>query len=146
MTDKVTYCVCVQYLKKGKPVVVPGLGVRKEVILPPAYMRWAVSMSDDKLNTPEAMADADQARWTLGHDGPIIDSWQGMLVKSDLNRVLEGICAALSDELELAFDAHFGAETETWRDIELRSVVNRAIAQANSRFTVGLPLCSYPLP
>lgn len=133
-----------KFLSKGQPVVLPGMGFRKEVILPPQHMRWVLAQSDDRLSVPEAMAELDQARWSLGHDTPITDPWQGMLVKTELNRVLESICAALNDELSVAFDAHFGTNTDAWRDIELRPTISKAIAQANSRFTVGLPLCRNP--
>ncbi|KAI9898919.1 hypothetical protein N3K66_005380 [Trichothecium roseum] len=132
------------FLVKGQPVVVPGMGFRKEVIMPPSYLRWVLSQPDAVLNTAQAMAEVDQAKYSLGHEGPVTDSWQGMLVKTELNRVLEGICVALSEELGLAFDAHFGKDTENWKEIDLRATVSKAIAQANGRFTVGLPLCRDP--
>lgn len=130
-----------QYLKHGRPVVLPGMGVRKEVILPPAYMRWVNSQPKHRLSVSEGMAEVDQAQWCLGHTGPVLDGWQGMLVKTDLNRALEGLCAALDDELTLAFDTHFGTDTTTWREIDLRDAMSKVIAQASARFTVGLPLC-----
>jgi hypothetical protein len=128
-------------LSQGRPVVLPGMGFRKEVFLPPSQMRWVLSQSDDHLSVPDAMVEIDQAHWSLGHNGPVTDAWQGMLIKTELNRVLESVCAALNDELVVAFDEHFGTDTNVWRDIDLRPTIARAIAQANSRFTVGLPLC-----
>lgn len=130
-----------KYLSQGRPVVLPGMGFRKEVFLPPSQMRWVLSQSDDHLSVPDAMVEIDQAHWSLGHNGPVTDAWQGMLIKTELNRVLESVCAALNDELVVAFDEHFGTDTNVWRDIDLRPTIARAIAQANSRFTVGLPLC-----
>ncbi|CAI6090501.1 unnamed protein product [Clonostachys chloroleuca] len=132
------------YLKLGKPVVIPGMGFRKEVLLPPSMIRWVLVQPASRLNVPHAMAEMDQAKFTLGHDGPILDSWQGLLVKTELNRVLEAICASLNDELGRAFDKHFGDDEENWVEFKLRETISRAIAQANSRFTVGLPLCRDP--
>ncbi|KAF4124822.1 Cytochrome P450 [Geosmithia morbida] len=130
-----------QYLKHGRPVVVPGIGSRKEVILPPEHIRWALAQPESRLSVAEAMAEVDQAHWSLGHAGPVLDSWQGLLIKTELNRSLETICSALSDELGRAFDKHFGTDTTTWREIDLRNTITKVVAQANSRFTVGLPLC-----
>jgi hypothetical protein len=87
------------------------------------------------------MIDVNQATYSLGHSGPILDGWQGMLVKTELNRVLETLCEALDDELIFAFDSHFGTDTTSWREIDLRATLAKVIAQAGARFTVGLPVC-----
>lgn len=104
-------------------------------------MRWISSQPDHVLNTMAAFAEMDQVRWSLGHDTVIVDSWQGMLVKTEMNRVLENTCAAMQDELHRAFDAKFGTDTDAWKEIDLLPTVSRIVAQAASRFTVGAPLC-----
>ncbi|KAJ4312060.1 hypothetical protein N0V84_010133 [Fusarium piperis] len=129
------------YLKKGKPVVIPGFGFRKEVILPQSSMKWVLSQPDDVLNVTKAFAEMNQIKWSLGHEEIAVDGWQGMLVKSDLNRVLENIVNAMNNELKNVFDEQFGKDTENWKEIDLRSTVQIVVAQAASRFTVGLPLC-----
>jgi hypothetical protein len=132
-----------QYIKKGKPVVIPGFGFRKEVILPQSSMKWALSQPDEVLNVTKAFAEVNQVRWSLGHEKIAVDAWQGMLVKSDLNRVLENIVNAMNNELKTVFDEQFGKDTENWREIDLRSTIQIIVAQAASRFTVGLPLCKF---
>lgn len=107
-------------------------------------MRWTLSQPEDRLSVAEAMAEVDQAHWSLGHAGPVLDSWQGMLIKKDLNRSLENVCSTLGEELGRAFETHFGTDTLSWRDIDLRDTVTKVVAQANSRFTVGAPLCRDP--
>ncbi|KAI8654609.1 hypothetical protein NCS57_01207500 [Fusarium keratoplasticum] len=129
------------YIKKGKPVVIPGFGFRKEVILPQSSMKWVLSQPDEVLNVTKAFAEVNQVRWSLGHEKIAVDAWQGMLVKSDLNRVLENIVNAMNNELKTVFDEQFGKDTENWREIDLRSTIQIIVAQAASRFTVGLPLC-----
>lgn len=119
------------------------MGFRKEVILPPNMMRWVLAQPLSRLDVGTAMAEMDQAKWTLGHEGPVTDSWQGLLVKTEMNRVLEGVCVGLNDELGRAFDKHFAGDADDWVELDLRQTIGRAIAQANSRFTVGLPLCKY---
>lgn len=130
-----------QYSKKGKPVVVPGVGFRKEVILPPSSMRWVLAQPESVLDVGAAFAEVDQVHWSLGHDRYVQDPWQGNLVKTELNRTLESICASMNDELQYVCNAQFGTDTENWNEVDLARTVQYIIAQAASRFTVGLPLC-----
>lgn len=130
-----------QYAKRGKAVVIPGVGLRSELILPNSSMRWALSQPDEVLSGVEATADFSHIYHALGTDAPITDPWQGMLVKKDMNQVLEAIATALDDELGVAFDHYFGTDTARWREVDLAPTVRRIIAQGASRFTVGLPLC-----
>ncbi|KAL5334133.1 cytochrome P450 [Aspergillus crustosus] len=129
------------YLKKGKAVYVPGFGSRDELLLPPSSMRWVMKQPDNVLSVSEAFAEFDQADYSLGHAKYILDAWQGHLVKTDLNLVLENIVAALNDELGVAFDNYFGTDEENWKRIDLLETARMVVAQAGSRFTVGLPLC-----
>ena len=72
-----------------------------------------------------------------------MDPWQGNLVKTGMGAILETIVAGLNDELQYAFDARFGTDTEHWREIAVLETMKPLVAQAASRFTVGLPLCKY---
>ena len=76
----------------------------------------------------------------LGHDKYITDPWQGVLVKSDLNKALDIIVLAMNDELKYAFDTRFGTDTARWRELDHVETIRIIIAQAASRFTIGLPL------
>ncbi|KAL2819035.1 cytochrome P450 [Aspergillus cavernicola] len=130
-----------EYSKNGKPVVIPGFGLRTEIILPPSSLRWVLSQPDNVLSTTEAFVDVDQADYSLGHSKYIADGWQGHLVKQEMNAVLENIFVALNDELGVAFDTRFGTDQANWRTIDLLETVRMVVAQAASRFTVGLSLC-----
>ncbi|KUI70346.1 Ent-kaurene oxidase [Cytospora mali] len=130
-----------EYAKKGKPVIIPGIGARAEIILPTSSMRWALSQPDEVMSVGDAFAEIDGAYYGLGTEKPIIDGWQGMLVKKDMNAVLENIVQAMNDELGVAFDEYLGTDTESWTEIDLLAVVRKIVSQAASRFTVGLPLC-----
>ncbi|KAL4940552.1 cytochrome P450 [Aspergillus oleicola] len=100
-----------------------------------------MSQPDSVLSVGEAFAEIDQAEYSIGHSKYIVDAWQGNLVKTELNAALENIVQALNDELGVAFDRYFGTDEEGWREIELLETVRLIVAQAASRFTVGLPLC-----
>ncbi|KAJ4409450.1 hypothetical protein N0V82_009470 [Gnomoniopsis sp. IMI 355080] len=104
-------------------------------------MRWTLSQPDEIFSVGHAFAEIDGALYSLGTEAPIVDDWQGMLVKTQMGKVLENLCQAMNEELGVAFDACFGTDTENWRRIDLLTVVRRVVAQAASRFTVGLPLC-----
>ncbi|CAN8102501.1 unnamed protein product [Discula destructiva] len=129
------------YSKKGKAVIIPGLGARAEIILPVSSMRWALSQPDDVVSVGEAFVEIDGAYYAFGTERPITDDWQGKLVKTEMGKVLENLCEAMNHELSVAFDEHFGTDIESWKRIDLLPVVRRVVAQASSRFTVGLPLC-----
>ncbi|WZH41935.1 cytochrome P450 [Fusarium acuminatum] len=129
------------YLKKGKPVVIPGFGFRIEVMLPQSQMRWVLNQPDDVLDMPKALAEVDQVKWALGHDKYVVDAWQGLIVKYDLNRAIENIANNMKDELHVVFDEQFGTDTENWTRVDLTQTVKMIVAQAASRFTVSLPLC-----
>ncbi|KAH6887763.1 cytochrome P450 [Thelonectria olida] len=129
------------YGKKGLPVVLPGLGVRHDVIMPPSIMSWILAQPESVLSVTEAFADIDLFNWSLGTSKIVLDAWQGLLIRTDLNRVLEASCAAMNDELHVAFDEYFGTDAENWREIDLLETVRMVVAQAASRFAVGVPLC-----
>lgn len=130
-----------QYVKKGEAILIPGLGARTELILPTSSMRWVLSQPDEVLSVSEAFVEIDGAYYGLGTEKPILDAWQGMLVKTDLNAVLERLVQVMNDELGVAFDENFGTDTGSWKEIDLMTTARRIVGQASSRFTVGLPLC-----
>lgn len=103
-------------------------------------MRWVLAQPDDQLSLERAIVELDQIQWAFGHDKIIMDDWQGHLVKTELNRALENISAALKDELHRVFDERFGTDTEEWKEVELMPVVGMIVVQAAARFTVGLAL------
>ncbi|KAL2787875.1 cytochrome P450 [Aspergillus keveii] len=129
------------YAKLGKAVVLPGFGLRDEVILPTSSLRWVLAQPESVLSVADAFVEIDQVVYSLGHERYVADPWQGNLVRQELNSVLENICAAMNNELGIAFDARFGTDEENWREIDLLNTVRMVVAQAASRFTVGLPLC-----
>jgi hypothetical protein len=50
---------------------------------------------------------------------------------------------ALDDELGVAFEKYFGTDEQNWKTIDLLETARMVVAQAVSRFTVGLPLCMF---
>ncbi|OHE96230.1 cytochrome P450 [Colletotrichum orchidophilum] len=124
----------------GKPVIILGIGFRHEVIMPTNAMRWVQTQPESQLNPSTAFAEVDQVYWALGHDRYVADAWQGILVKTELNAVLENICAAMNEELGVAFDKWFGTDPE-WKEIDLLESLKMVVAQAASRFTIGPGIC-----
>ncbi|GKT89294.1 cytochrome P450 [Colletotrichum tofieldiae] len=108
--------------------------------MPTNSMRWVQNQPETELHLGKAFAEVDQVHWALGHDRYVVDAWQGTLVKTEINAVLENICAALNDELSFAFDKWFGTDPE-WKEIDLFESMKMVVAQAASRFTIGLPIC-----
>ncbi|UKZ78724.1 hypothetical protein TrVFT333_006470 [Trichoderma virens FT-333] len=104
-------------------------------------MRWVLSQPDAFLSAWDAFVELDQVYYSLGHSRYVADPWQGNLVKTELNNMLESVIAALDDELRVAFDKYFGTDEDNWQTIDLSEAVKMIVAQGASRFTVGLPLC-----
>lgn len=130
-----------QYTKKGKAVLLPGLGFRQDIILPQSAIQWVLAHPENELSHADAILEVVQLKYGLGHEKYKADPWPGMLVKTELNAMLENVCADMNDELAYAFDRYFGCDMETWKEIDLLQTVRLVVAQAASRFTVGLPLC-----
>jgi cytochrome P450 len=93
------------------------------------------------LSVASAFAELDQATYNLGDEHYILDPWQALLVKRDLNAALENIMVGLSSELKYALEARWGSDTEEWKEFNVLKTMKLVIAQGSSRFTVGLPLC-----
>jgi len=111
--------------------------------LPTSALKWFVSQPDSVISNGEAFLEMDQVHYLTGNGAHLTDPWQGMLVKRDINVVLEKIVVALNDELGFAFDAHFGTDEENWKEINVLETMRIVVAQASGRFTVGLPLCTF---
>jgi hypothetical protein len=118
-------------------VLIPGLGFHDLVILPPSAMRWLQRQPERLVSAAASQNEAIQPFYGLGHDKFADDPWGGLLVKTNLNAVLEDVCTAMNDELGLAINSHFGTDTKTWKDITLTPTVRLIVAQAATRFTLG---------
>ncbi|KAJ8119184.1 hypothetical protein ONZ43_g3821 [Nemania bipapillata] len=125
------------YSKKGKTVLVPGLAFHDDVILPPSALRWLQRQPERLVSAAASQTETIQPYYGLGHDKFANDPWGGLLVKTDLNAVLENVCAAMNDELGIAIDSHFGIDTKAWKDVNLMPTVRMIVAQAATRFTLG---------
>jgi hypothetical protein len=120
--------------------LVPSLGFQDEVILPSSAIRWMISQPDNVLGIYEAFLEFTQAYYNLGSTKFLENPWHGLLVKLDMNRMLESLMVALDEELRFAFDQRFGTNTQ-WTKIPILRTMKLIVAQGSSRFTVGLPLC-----
>ena len=132
--------VLVQYTKKGLPVIVPTMTLQHSIIVPIDSLSWYQKQPDSVLSGAVAMVDLHSGYWLWGTDKATLDPYQGLTVKTDLNRVLEHICGDMKEELHHAIDERFGLETE-WKEIDLGETLSLIIAQAACRFSYGLPLC-----
>lgn len=111
--------------------------------MPTSALKWLVAQPDSAVSNMEAFLEIDQINHLTGNGAHITDPWQGKLVKRDLNAVLERIVVALRDELGFAFDERFGTDENDWNEFNVLETMQMVVAQASSRFTVGLPLCKY---
>ncbi|UNI18312.1 hypothetical protein JDV02_004586 [Purpureocillium takamizusanense] len=125
------------YSKKGKTVLIPGLGARDEIILPGNAIRWALAQPEEILSSSEALVEINQTRWAFGNSSITSDLWHVGLFRTDLNRALETVCAGVNDELALALDTFFGVDADNWTEIDLLATMRMVVAQAGNRFIIG---------
>ena len=129
-----------QYLKKGKPVILPTLGYSTELILPPSSIKWIHSMPEHMISMDEAFVHFDKICYSLGADKYVGDNYPGKLV-STFDR--EALAAGIWDELPAAFDRWVGGAPGEWNEIDVAQTFRMIVAQLTSRFTVGLSLCEF---
>ncbi|KAK8059265.1 hypothetical protein PG996_009195 [Apiospora saccharicola] len=129
-----------QFSKRGKTVLVPGLGLRNETILPQSAMKWFLAQPESSLNASQAIVEINQLGYSLGDDKYATDRWNGLVVRTKMSTVLERICGDMNEELRYAIDMRLGTDENEWKEIDLLHTVRLVVAQAASRFTVGLPL------
>ncbi|MCJ1437464.1 hypothetical protein MMC27_006851 [Xylographa pallens] len=130
-----------QYSKHGKTCLIPGLGFRNEVIVSSTSLRWITSQPEHVLSAFESFRELDQLEYHTGSETLVTDPWQGMIVRRDMNRILERLVFVLNDEIKYAFDTRFETSADDWTELNLYKTMKYIVAQGSSRFTVGLPLC-----
>jgi len=116
--------------------------MRDEVIVPQSSLKWLTSQPDDVMSMGEAFSEIDQVAYMTGDSKHVTDDWSGWLVKHNINAVLEKIVVALNAELSYAFDTRFGTDEDNWTELNVHKTMGLVVAQASSRFIVGLPLCN----
>ncbi|EDN08793.1 predicted protein [Histoplasma mississippiense (nom. inval.)] len=128
------------YLKKGQPCLVPGLGLRTEILLPKGTLRWLVTQPDKVLNTQEAFRELDQIDWAADHHKYVTDPWLAMILNRDVNRNFDRYLGPMGKEMQNAVERWIPNKDE-WEEIPLWDTLKLVIAQFSSQFTVGEPLC-----
>lgn len=124
-------------------MLVPGVGFRNETILPQSAIKWLLAQPESSLSPSQATAEISQLGYSLGEDKYANDIWPGLLARLKTNTVLGRFCGDMNEELQRAFDLRFGTDENNWKEIDLFRTVQMVVAQAASRFTVGLPLCQF---
>ena len=109
--------------------------------------KWLISQPTRVLGAWRGFNELFQLGHSLGDDKYMIDIWPHLLAKNVLTRELgPWYVLPIWEEMRLAIDSRLGFDTENWTTIDLTNTINAIAGQATSRFTVGLPLCTYPFP
>jgi hypothetical protein len=58
----------------------------------------------------------DPFGWSSGHRKYFMDLWPGLVLKRDMNAMLENLAVLLNDELQLCFKEIFGTKTNEWTE------------------------------
>ena len=126
--------------KDGIAVWIPGLGPRKEILVPQEDMKRLFGLPESSVNIRHAYNSINCVGRALGDDKYMLDNWQGMIVSTDLNKVLNRVVISLNEELRHVIDTQLET-SPAWHEVDLLRAMHRIVVQATSRFQVGLPLC-----
>ncbi|KAL3421729.1 cytochrome P450 [Phlyctema vagabunda] len=124
------------YSKKGRTVLIPMFGPHEGIILPASSLQWLCRQPDDVLSTHAAQIDAIQLDNSLGHKFAH-DAWGGIMIKTDLNSVLEPLCNLMNDEVAAVLSDTFGKDSENWKELDLFPACRTLAGRAVLRFTLG---------
>ncbi|PGH15124.1 hypothetical protein AJ79_02650 [Helicocarpus griseus UAMH5409] len=139
------------YLKKGQPCLIPGIGLRTELLLPNNALRWLTAQPENILSLPEAIRELDHIDWAGDHHKYVTDSWLTPVLKREVNRNLDKYMGLIGEEikdavgrrfpLNLINDENGDGDGDGLREVRLYSLLKLVIAQSSSHFSVGEPLC-----
>ncbi|KAL4931706.1 cytochrome P450 [Aspergillus undulatus] len=130
------------YSKHGRTCQIPNNAFGTSIILPTKYMPWLLSQPPELLNFNEWVAQASQARWTLGHSRYVNDESITQIQRVAIRAVVNTEIPQFQDELEHSIGRVLGHDQETWKDIKPAQALKLVLLQASSRYIVGSPLCA----
>lgn len=117
-----------------------NINFRPQVILPPEHVRWLVTQPEDILSHAKAGDDADALRYIWPFfDGSKLHSFSKVL-QNDLTRNISQTEKYVFQEVEHIVGELVGS-TESWKEVNLATLLERIMYQATQRVYVGLPLC-----
>ncbi|KKZ61388.1 hypothetical protein EMCG_03994 [[Emmonsia] crescens] len=128
------------YLKNGQPCLVPGLGLRTEILLPNNTLRWLVTQPENVLSMQVAFRELDQIDWAADHHKYVTDPWLTPILNRDVNRNFDRYLGPLGEEMRNAVERRI-PNKNGWTEIPLWDTLKLLIAQGSSQVTVGEPLC-----
>lgn len=117
------------------------MGFKDEVHVAYHHTQWVASLPDSVLDPVEGFREIDKGDWNSGHASYIQDPWQSIVIKREMGRFLERLAQEVDDELQYAIPEYLspGADGK----VDVYESMKWIVAQVSSRFTVGLPLCSF---
>lgn len=117
-------------------MLIPVFGPREEVIMPPRSLHWLCSQPDEVLSSLAAQIDAIQLDRSLGYKFAH-DPWGGVLLKKNINSVVETLIALMNDALGPAIDECLGQDTKSWKEVDLFPACRTIAGRAVLSFTLG---------
>lgn len=112
------------------------------MVLPLSSLPWLSRQNLDVVSPWAAFVELNNGRYTTQHAACLGNPWQGMLVKTQMNNVLETLVESIRDELDHAFDRRLGLDETQWLTLPLHGTLRMIVSQLSSRFSVGEPLCT----
>ena len=115
-------------------------------MLPPSQIQNVINQPDSILNA--TIPQHEQIFTNYAFDDPhlMANLVHADIVRRQLTRNLGHLTADINEELGLAFNDIWGADTENWVEVNIWETCIRIISQAANRIFVGAPLCQSLFP
>ncbi|KAH8589744.1 cytochrome P450 [Bisporella sp. PMI_857] len=122
-----------RFSKRGLPFMTPSLNLRPEVILPPSSLKWLIEQPDTVLSIETVLRDA------VAFDYISPSSWdfaRPFHVEALNKMPLDLLTSSIVDEIRLTIDELWGLDTQSWREVQTRTL-GEVIARITNRVFVG---------
>ena len=121
--------------------MVKNLNETVTLLLPPDKVQWIADQDQAVLNSRESLRQVLKMDYTFPDPELAAHPAHVDVIKQGLNRNIPTVSPAIIEEMGLAVDEAWGANTEEWRDVCVFETLLQVITRAANRALVGLPLC-----
>lgn len=111
------------------------------VVLPSSLGQWLVDQPDAVLSSKARQNEFLQTQYTFPIPKMSEKPHHVQVIKTDLTRKLSALTEEIWSELSVAFDEHWGSDTEEWKEVNVFQTMIRIVTRTSNRLFVGPEMC-----
>ena len=129
-----------KYSTKGQCFVLPDVGLRPQVMVPPEHIKWLSEVPETILSA-HALIDSVGIRYLVPTMDINAQRYIMDVVRTEMTRNLGKLQPDIFSSLKGSVDSLLGTDQENWRHIRLYKTMQEILFKSSNRVFVGLPLC-----